>query len=69
MAEMLGHDITFTDPDGIEWPGQAMRCSERKGFAFHVLFYENLSHPHFECAECKTVYCGTFDGSTCERLH
>jgi hypothetical protein len=46
-----------------------MRCSECKSFTFHVLFYENLTHPHFECAECKTVYCGTFDGSSCERLH
>lgn len=48
---------------------QVMRCEcSDSSFEFRVIMFEDTHIAHYQCVKCKTLFCGTHDGSPCDGL-
>jgi hypothetical protein len=65
MVDLIMRTVTLTDMDGNPVPGGMAECGKCQGCEFIIIRVRQQDHPHFQCIECTTSYCGTWDGSQC----
>ncbi len=49
---------------GDSFDGGIGEC-ECGGHTFIILWVTGQDHPHYQCTECESSYCGTWDGRDC----